>query len=90
MDLNSKGPLILLTHYQSSAKLRRAGHKRIAAYLRSRGDKGSKSVAQKALTAAKAQSVILPAQEVASRIVAELAGEILALKEGIEGLDEEL
>jgi hypothetical protein len=88
LDLNSKGPLILLTHYQSSAKLRRAGHKRIAAYLRSRGVKGSKSVAHKALTAA--QSVILPAQEVASRIVAELAGEILALKEVIEGFDKEL
>jgi transposase len=90
LDLNSKGPLILLTHYQTPAQLRRAGHKRVAAYLRNRGVKGSNSVAQKALTAAKAQSVTLPAQEVASRIVAVLAGEILALKENIEGLDEEL
>jgi transposase len=32
LDLNSKGPLILLTHYQSPAQLRRAGHKRIAAF----------------------------------------------------------
>ena len=30
LDLNSKGPLILLTHYQSPAQLRRAGHKRLA------------------------------------------------------------
>jgi transposase len=90
LDLNSKGPLTLLTHYQTPAQLRRAGYKRVAAYLRSRGVKGSNNVAQKALTAAKAQSVTLPAQEVASRIVAELAGEILALKESIEGLDEEL
>jgi transposase len=37
LDLNSKGPLTLLTHYQSPAQLRRAGHKRIAAYLRNRG-----------------------------------------------------
>jgi transposase len=90
LDLNSKGPLTLLTHYQTPAHLRRAGHKRVAAYLRSRGVKGSANVAQKALSAAKAQSVTLPAQEVASRIVAELAGEILALKESIEGLDQEL
>ncbi len=90
LDLNSKGPLILLTHYQTPAHLRRAGHTRVAAYLRNRDVKGSNSVAQKALSAAKAQSVALPAQEVASRIVAELAGEILALKESIEGLDEEL
>src|SRR5215211_4678288 len=34
LDLNRRGSLTLLTHYQSSAQLRRAGHKRIAAYLR--------------------------------------------------------
>jgi transposase len=90
LDLNSKGPLTLLTHYQTPAQLRRAGHKRIASYLRNRGVKGSTSVAHKALSAAKAQSVTLPAQEVASRIVAELAKDILALKERIENIDKEL
>lgn len=30
LDLNSKGPLTLLTHYQTPTQLRRAGHKRIA------------------------------------------------------------
>jgi hypothetical protein len=90
LDLNSKGALTLLTHYQSPAQLRRAGHKRIAAYLRNRSVKGSTSVAQKALRAAKAQSVTLPAQEVASRIVAELAKDVLSLKERIESIDKEL
>ncbi len=90
LDLNSKGPLTLLTHYQSPAQLKRAGHKRVAAYLRNRSVKGSNRVAQKALSAAKTQSVSLPAQEVASHIVAELAKDILALKERIESIDEEL
>jgi transposase len=90
LDLNSKGPLILLTHYQNPAHLRRAGHKRIASYLKNRGVKGSHKVAHKALSAARSQSVTLPAQEVASRIVAELAKDILALKERIESVDEEL
>jgi transposase len=90
LDLNGKGPLILLTHYQSPAKLRRAGQRRVAAYLRNRGVKGSNKVAHKALSAAKSQSVALPAQEVASRIVAELAGEILAFKERIARIDEEI
>jgi transposase len=90
LDLNSKGPLILLTHYQAPAQLRRAGHKRIASYLKNRGVKGSSSVAHRALSAAKTQSVSLPAQNVASRIVAELAREILALKERIQSVDEEL
>ena len=90
LDLNSKGPLTLLTHYQTPTHLRRAGHKRIATYLRNRGVKGSNKVADKALAASKAQSVTLPAQEVASRIVADLAGEILALKGRIESIDEEI
>jgi transposase len=90
LDLNGKGPLILLTHYQTPAQLRRAGHKRIATYLRNRGVKGSERVAQKALSAAKAQSVTLPAQEVASRIVAELAKDVLGFKERVESIDEEI
>jgi len=90
LDLNSKGPLTLLTHYQSPAQLRRAGHKRVAAYLKNRSVKGSNKVADKALAAAKAQSVTLPAQEVASRIVAELANDVLGFKERIESIDEEI
>jgi transposase len=90
LDLNGKGPLILLTHYQTPAQLRRAGQKRVATYLRNRGVKGSANVARKALSAAESQSVILPAQEVASRIVAELAEEVLALKERIGSIDEEI
>ncbi len=90
LDLNSKGPLILLTHYQTPAQLRRAGYERIASYLKNRRVKGSSSVAHKALSAAESQSVVLPAQELASRIVAQLAAEILALKDRIESIDEEL
>src|SRR5215208_4217437 len=90
LDLNGKGPLTLLTHYQTPAQLRRAGHKRVATYLRNRGVKGSNKVADKALAAAKAQSVTLPAQEVASRIVAELAKDVLGFKERLESIDEEI
>ena len=90
LDLNRRGPLTLLTHYQSSAQLRRAGHKRIAAYLRNRRVKGFDGVASKALAAAKSQSITLPGESIAARIVAELAAEILALKDHIELIDEEI
>ena len=90
LDLNSKGPLTLLTHYQTPTQLRRAGHKRIATYLRNRGVKGSNKVANKALAAAKAQSVTLPAQDVAASIVAELARDVLGLKERLKSIDEEI
>jgi hypothetical protein len=90
LDLNRRGPLTLLTRYQSPQRLRRAGHKRIVAYLRSRGVKGFDSVAGKALGAAKSQSISLPAEQVAARIVAELAAETLTLKDRIELVDEQI
>jgi transposase len=90
LDLNQKGALVLLTRYQSPAKIRRMGHKRLAAHLRGRGVKGADELAKKALAAAKTQSVELPAREVASRICAEIAGEILALKERLAALDKEV
>ena len=90
LDLNAKGALVLLTRYQSPAKIRRTGHKRLAAHLKGRGVKGAEGLAKKALAAAKTQSVKLPAQEVASRICAEIAGEVLALKERLGALDKEI
>jgi transposase len=91
LDLNAKGALVLLTRYQTPAKIRRTGHhKRLATYLKGHGLKGADKLAKKALAAAKTQSVQLPAEEVASRIVAEIAGEILALKERLSALDKEI
>jgi transposase len=90
LDLNAKSALILVRHYQTPSAIRRMGQRRLATFLRNRRVKGADALAAKALTAAKAQSVALPAQEVAARIVAELAGEVLALKEGIATLDGEL
>jgi hypothetical protein len=57
-------------------------HRRLP--LRSRGVKGFESVAGKALTAAKSQSITLPAESIAARLVSELAAETLALKDHIE------
>src|ERR687898_51658 len=90
LDLNRRGPLTLLTRYQSPAQLRRAGHKRIAAYLRKRGVKGFDGVAGRALGAAKSQTPPFPPEPVAARIVAELATEILALKDRLEDIDEQI
>jgi transposase len=94
LDLNNRGALILVRHYQTPAAIRRAGRRaglsRLSGFLDKRGVKGAEGVARKALAAAKAQSVALPAQGVAGRIVADLAGEVLALKEGVAALDLEI
>ena len=79
-----------MAHYQTPAAIRRVGHKRLAAFLKNRSVRGSDALASKALAAAKAQSVALPAESVAATICAELAKEVLALKEGIGALDGEL
>jgi len=72
LDLNRRGALTFISHYQRPAQIRRAGRKRLAAYLRNRSVQGAEDIADKALEAATAQSVTLPAEEVAARIVAEL------------------
>ena len=90
LDLSSKGALTLVRHYQIPAAIRKMGLSRLTRFLTKRGVKGAAALARKALTAAKAQNVALPAEDVASRLVAELAGEVLALKESIAALDEEL
>jgi len=90
LDLNNSSALTLVAHYQTPTALRRAGYKRVATYLKNRGIKGADTLAKKALAAAESQSAVLPAQDVASAIVAELAREALVLKQRIERVDEEL
>jgi transposase len=90
LDLNAKGALILVRHYQSPSAIRRVGHRRLATFLKNRSVKGAEDIAHKAITAAKAQSVSLPAENVAATICSELAEETLAVKESIDNLDREL
>jgi len=87
LDLNAKGALVLVRHYQTPSAIRRMGHRRLAAFLKNRSVKGAEGIARKALAAAKAQSVSLPAESVAATICAELAAEALALKESVAALD---
>jgi transposase len=90
LDPNAKGALVLVAHYQTPSAIRRVGHRRLVAFLKNRGVKGAEEIARKAITAAKAQSVSLPAESVAAMICAELAQEVLALKESVAALDGEL
>jgi transposase len=90
LDLRTRGPLVLLTRYQSPGALRRSGQKRVEAYLRSKGVRNAARLAENALRAAKAQRVVLPAEGIAAGIVRELTERALGLKERIAELDQEL
>jgi transposase len=89
-NFNTRGPLELVARYRNAGAVRRAGRKRVAAYLKKRGVAKADALAEKALDAAKGQSAELPAQDVAGAIVAELAAEVLALKGRVDALDRDL
>jgi transposase len=90
LDLRTRGPLVLVSRYQTPAAVRRAGRKRIEAYLKRCGVRNASKLAQKALQAAQAQRAATPAEQVAAEIVRELAERALALKERTAELDGEL
>jgi transposase len=85
-----KGALVLLTGYASPHRIRRTGHARLAAWLRQRKVRDSAEVAARAITAARAQMTVLPGQDLATSLIAELATNILALDERLGRLDAQI
>jgi transposase len=85
-----KGALVLLTGYASPHRIRRIGHTRLAAWLRQRKVRDSAGVAARAITAARAQMTVLPGQDLATSLIAELATSILALDERLRRLDAQI
>ena len=90
-DMRYRGALELLCRYQTPHGVLRSGRQRIETYLRGRGARNAASLAEAAVAAAKAQTVVVAAAEgVAASIVADLAREVLTLKERIATLDAEI
>lgn len=87
LDLSNKGPVILLTGYQSPAAIRRSGARRIGAWLKNRKVKGADAVAQAAVDAAHSQHTELPGEELAATMVARLAKGVMVLDDEIAELD---
>ena len=85
-----KGALVLLTGYARPDRIRRSGQTRLAAWLRTRHVRGFAEVAARAIAAAKAQSVVLPGQDLTASIIAELAGNVLRLDERLKSLDDQI
>lgn len=90
LDLTKKGPLTAVGRVARPAQARRLGQRRLARWLKARGVRKSESIAERIITAAKEQRRELPAAEVKAEIVAELAAEILRLKERVAALDRRL
>lgn len=84
---HSRGALVLLTGYQTPAAIRRIGKSRLRAWLGKRKVRSAEQIAADAITAAAAQHTVVPGQDVAATIVADLATQLLALDERIKDLD---
>ncbi|WP_285498579.1 IS110 family transposase, partial [Streptomyces hygroscopicus] len=65
LDMTNKGPVILLTGYQTPAAIRRSGARRIETWLRNRKVRGAAALAQAAVEAAEAQHTGLPGEKLA-------------------------
>lgn len=87
LDLVNKGPVMLLTRYQTPAAMRRAGAKRIETWLKNRKVRGAAALAKMAVEAAQAQLTALPGEKLAAAMVVRLAKGVMALDEEIAELD---
>ncbi|WP_432180521.1 IS110 family transposase [Streptomyces sp. NBC_00063] len=87
LDLTNKGPVMLLTGYQTPAAIRRAGTKRIETWLKNRKVKGATALAHAVVEAAQAQHAALPGERLAAAMVVHLARAVMALDEETAELD---
>lgn len=83
----TKAALTLLTGYATATAIRRAGPDRLEAWLRKRKARNAATIAATALAAANAQHTTVPGQELAARVVARLAKEVIALDQEITDTD---
>ncbi|MEU3202251.1 IS110 family transposase [Streptomyces sp. NPDC006996] len=87
LELTNKGPVMLLTGYQTPAAIRRAGAKRIETWLKNRKVRGAAALAKTAVEAAQAQLTALPGETLAAAMVVRLAKGVMSLDEEIAELD---
>ncbi|MGV9851479.1 IS110 family transposase [Streptomyces sp. NPDC003442] len=86
LELIKRGPVTLLTGYQTPAAIRRAGANRIETWLKNRKVRSAGALAKAAVEAADAQHTALPGEKLAAAMVVRLAKGVIALDEEIAEL----
>jgi transposase len=85
-----RGWAVLLAHYQRPKAIRRNGVSRLTKTLTTAGVRNAATIAAAAVTAAKAQTVGLPGEDVGAGLIAELAQEVMNLDERIKTTDADI
>ncbi|MGW4125445.1 IS110 family transposase [Nocardia sp. NPDC004711] len=86
LTLGNRGPLMLLTKYQTPAAVREAGIDQIIAWLRKHGVRSAAALAAAVVHAADTQHTTLPGESLAAQLVARSAEGVLALDAQIKEL----
>ncbi|WP_329274022.1 IS110 family transposase [Streptomyces sp. NBC_00691] len=87
LDLTKKGPVVLLTAYQTPAAIRRMGIRRLETWLRSRKVQRAGALAAAAVEAAQAQMTALRGEELGAELVGRLARSVAAHNDEAAELD---
>ncbi|WP_157255220.1 IS110 family transposase [Nonomuraea typhae] len=88
LDLTTKGPLTLLTGFQTPAALRAIGVDGLTDWLKDRKVRNAAALAAKAVAAARSQHTALPAERTAALLAAQLAQGVITLNEQLKELDQ--
>lgn len=86
----AKGPLVLLTGYQTPGALRKIGRARLETWLRKRQVRSTEAIAATAMEAAASQRTQVPGEAVTASIVADLARQILDLDERLKDTERQI
>lgn len=84
---SDRGWVVLLARYQRPKAIRQSGVSRLTKILSDAGVRNASTIAAAAVSAAKAQTVKLPGEEVAATLVSELAQGVIALDDRIKTTD---
>ncbi len=87
LDLTNKGPVVLLTGYQTPAAIRRMGVRWLETWLRNRKVNGAGGLAARAVEAAQAQMTALRSEELGAELVGRLACSVAAHNDEVAELD---
>jgi transposase len=87
---SDRGWVVLLSRYQRPKAIRQSGISRLTKVLADAGVRNAATIAAAAVSAAKAQTVKLPGEEVAATLVAELAQGVIALDDRIKTTDADI
>lgn len=86
-DFTNRGPLILISGFQTPAAIRAMGAAELEGWLRSHKVRGADKLAASAMSAAESQRVRVAGEEVTAILIARLAGSVLELDAQLSDVD---